>query len=44
MTKVEQEKSFAVYWISGKTFTVFALSVLKMLKKAIAQNICRENF
>ena len=49
MTKVKREKSFTVHWISskriGKTFLVFALSVWKVLKKAIAQlNLFQENF
>ena len=39
MTKVKQEKSFVVHWISGKTFAELILSVLKVLKKAIAQKI-----
>ena len=48
MTKVKREKSFVVNWIYpnvGKTFAVFASSVRKVLKKAIAElNICRESF
>ena len=44
MTKVRQEKSFAVHWILlNVNWENFALSILKVLKKAIAHKIHREN-
>ena len=46
MTKIMQEKSFAVHWILFKfreTFAAFVLSTLKEFKKAITQNYLREN-
>ena len=42
MTKVKQEKNFAVHWVSykcGKTFAVHTSSVLKVPKKAIERFI-----
>ena len=39
MTKLMQEKSFAVHWILSNCKKNFCLCVLKVLKKAIAQNI-----